>query len=93
MGALDHEPVGTNPLQWLEETFGEYISDRRTTPRDDILGILASTTYPDGSLPDLIDIVRPATFLFAAGQETVTKLLSSAVRVLAERPQFQQPAA
>ncbi|WP_433621128.1 cytochrome P450 [Nocardia sp. CA-120079] len=90
VGALDHEPVGTNPLQWLEETFGEYISDRRTTPRDDILGILASTTYPDGELPDLIDIVRPATFLFAAGQETVTKLLSSAVRVLAERPQFQQ---
>ncbi|MFI5718927.1 cytochrome P450 [Nocardia sp. NPDC051750] len=90
VGALDHEPVGTNPLEWLEETFGEYITDRRATPREDILGVLAATTYPDGSVPEVIDIVRPATFLFAAGQETVTKLLSSAVRVLAERPELQQ---
>lgn len=90
VGALDHEPVGSNPLEWLEETFGEYIAERRASPREDILGILASTTYPDGSVPEIIDIVRPATFLFAAGQETVTKLLSSAVRVLAERPELQQ---
>lgn len=90
VGALDHEPVGTNPLEWLEETFGEYVTDRRATPRADILGVLAATTYPDGSVPEVIDIVRPATFLFAAGQETVTKLLSSAVRVLAERPELQQ---
>ncbi len=34
--------------------------------------------------------MRPATFLFAAGQETVTKLLSSALRVLGERPEYQQ---
>ncbi len=37
-----------------------------------------------------MEVVRPATFLFAAGQETVTKLLSSALRVLAERPEYQQ---
>jgi cytochrome P450 len=75
-------------LQWLEETFGEYIADRRANPRDDILGVLASTKYPDGAEPEIIDVVRPATFLFAAGQETVTKLLSAAVRVLAERPEL-----
>ncbi|SPM33650.1 Cytochrome P450, partial [Mycobacterium rhizamassiliense] len=34
-------------------------------------------------------VVRPATFLFAAGQETVTKLLSSAVQVLGDRPELQ----
>ncbi|MFC3961899.1 cytochrome P450 [Nocardia jiangsuensis] len=90
VGALDSEPVGSNPLQWLEDTFGDYIADRRATPRGDILGVLAETTYPDGTLPELIDIVRPATFLFAAGQETVTKLLSSAVRVLAEQPELQR---
>ncbi|MFI5718988.1 cytochrome P450 [Nocardia sp. NPDC051750] len=90
VGALDSEPVGSNPLQWLEETFGEYIADRRATPREDILGVLASTTYPDGVEPEIIDVVRPATFLFAAGQETVTKLLSAAVRVLAERPELQR---
>ncbi|MEU0539950.1 cytochrome P450 [Nocardia sp. NPDC005978] len=89
VGALDSEPVGSNPLQWLEDTFGVYLGDRRATPRSDILGVLAATTYPDGSLPELIDVVRPATFLFAAGMETVTKLLSSAVRVLAENPEYQ----
>lgn len=89
-GALDHEPVGRNPLEWLDETFSAYIADRRRAPRTDVLGTLATTRYPDGTLPEVIDVVRPATFLFAAGQETVTKLLSSAVRVLAERPDLQQ---
>ncbi|MFC3961896.1 cytochrome P450 [Nocardia jiangsuensis] len=90
VGALDSEPVGSNPLQWLEDTFGRYLGDRRATPRGDILGVLAATTYPDGTLPELIDVVRPATFLFAAGMETVTKLLSSAIRVLAEHPEYQE---
>lgn len=90
VGALDHEPVGLNPLQWLEETFSAYIADRRQNPRSDILSILGSTTYPDGTTPEVIEAVRPATFLFAAGMETVTKLLSAAVRVLAERPEYQQ---
>ncbi|WP_040830218.1 cytochrome P450 [Nocardia jiangxiensis] len=90
VGALDHEPVGLNPLEWLDNTFSAYISDRQRTPREDILSVLASTTYPDGSEPSIIELVRPATFLFAAGQETVTKLLSVAVKVLAERPEYQQ---
>ncbi len=90
VGALDHEPVGSNPLEWLDEKFGAYISDRRRAPREDILSVLAATTYPDGSTPSTIELVRPATFLFAAGQETVTKLLSAAVRVLGERPDLQQ---
>lgn len=90
VGALDHEPVGSNPLEWLDDKFGKYLGERRQTPRSDVLGALATTPYPDGSTPELIDVVRPATFLFAAGQETVTKLLSSAVRVLGDRPDLQQ---
>lgn len=90
VGALDHEPVGSNPLQWLDDIFGAYIADRQANPRQDILSTLASSTYPDGSIPSVIELVRPATFLFAAGQETVTKLLSSAVRVLAEHPRYQR---
>lgn len=90
VGALDHEPVGSNPLEWLDDKFGEYLGERRHTLRSDVLGALATTPYPDGSTPELIDVVRPATFLFAAGQETVTKLLSSAVRVLGDGPDLQQ---
>ncbi|MGV9746870.1 cytochrome P450 [Rhodococcus zopfii] len=90
VGALDHEPVGINPLEYLDERFSGYLTERRREPRGDILSGLASATYPDGSTPSLLEIVRPATFLFAAGQETVTKLLSSALRVLGERPEYQQ---
>ena len=90
VGALDHEPVGSNPLQYLDNLFSGYIAERRERPREDALTGLATATYPDGSTPPLLEVVRPATFLFAAGQETVTKLLSSAVQVLGDQPELQQ---
>ncbi|MCW3469351.1 cytochrome P450 [Rhodococcus pyridinivorans] len=90
VGALDHEPVGINPLEFLDGRFEKYLADRRREPRNDILSGLAAATYPDGSIPELLEVVRPATFLFAAGQETVTKLLSSSLRVLCERPEYQK---
>jgi cytochrome P450 len=90
VGSLDHESVGTNPLEFLDEKFSGYLEDRRSRPRDDVLTDLATAKYPDGSTPEIIDVVRTATFLFAAGQETTAKLLSAAIKVLAERPDVQQ---
>jgi cytochrome P450 len=90
VGALDGEPVALNPLQYLDDKFSAYIAERRREPRADVLTTMATATYPDGSTPELLEVVRPATFLFAAGQETVTKLLSSAVQVLGERPDLQR---
>lgn len=90
VGALDGEPVGLNPLQYLDDKFSGYIAERRREPRGDVLSGMAAATYPDGSTPELLEVVRPATFLFAAGQETVTKLLSAAVQTLGDRPEFQQ---
>jgi cytochrome P450 len=89
VGALDGEPVGLDPLQYLDDKFAGYLADRRREPRDDVLSGMATAVYPDGSTPELMEVVKPATFLFAAGQETVTKLLSAAVQVLADRPEFQ----
>jgi cytochrome P450 len=89
VGALDHTPVGSNPLRYLDDLFSDYIADRRESPRNDVLTGLATATYPDGSIPPLLEAVRPATFLFGAGQETVTKLLSSAVQVLGDQPDLQ----
>jgi cytochrome P450 len=90
VGALDGEPVGLNPLQYLDDKFSGYLAERRRNPREDVLGGMASATYPDGSIPELLEVVRPATFLFAAGQETVTKLLSAAVQTLGDRPEIQE---
>jgi cytochrome P450 len=90
VGALDHETVGINPLDWLDEKFCAYIDDRRSQPRDDVLTSLATAKYPDGSTPPVIEVVHSATFLFAAGQETTAKLLSAALQVFGERPDIQQ---
>ena len=90
VGALDHESIGINPLQWLDEKFSSYVEDRRREPRGDVLTSLATALYPDGSTPPVIEVVRSATFLFAAGQETTAKLLSAALQVLGDRPDIQQ---
>jgi cytochrome P450 len=72
-----------------EDWFVAYVGDRRRNPRDDVLTQLAQSKFPDGTVPDAIDVARVAVFLFAAGQGTTVDLLSSAVRVLAERPDLQ----
>lgn len=89
VGSLDDDPVSHNPLQWLDDTFYAYIEDRRKQPRGDVLTDLAQAKYQDGSTPEIIDVVRVATFLFAAGQETTVKLLSAGLRVIAEQPEIQ----
>jgi len=78
-----------NPLSWLDEWFTRYIEDRRRQPRKDVLTDLALATYPDGTLPDVTAVVRTATFLFAAGQETTARLLAVALKYLAEQPELQ----
>lgn len=89
VGALDHESVGVNPLEWLDDKFCSYIEERRSNPRADVLTSLATAKYPDGSTPETIEVSRSATFLFAAGQETTAKLLTAAMRVLGDRPDLQ----
>ena len=78
-----------NPLAYLDKWFTTYISDRRESPVQDILTEMATECFPDGSLPEVADVVRIATFLFIAGHETTARLLSSALRVLAEDPELQ----
>lgn len=82
-------PLPDNPLEYMYETFGSYIEDRRLNPRDDVLTALATSTYPDESLPDVGAIVRLATFLFGAGQDTSARLMGSALRILADDQDLQ----
>jgi cytochrome P450 len=78
-----------NPLGWLDEYFAQCIEDRRNEPRGDVLTHLALGTYPDGSTPPVTSVVRTATFLFAAGQETTARLLAAALKHLSEHPEVQ----
>jgi len=83
------EGPALNALDWLDDCFASYVEDRRRQPRKDVLTDLALATYPDGSTPDVTAVVRTATFLFAAGQETTARLLATAMRYLCEHPQLQ----
>jgi cytochrome P450 len=82
---MDHKP-----LEYLYEQFTEYIEERRRQPRDDVMTGLATATFPDGTLPPVDDVMRIAANLFAAGQETTARLLSTSLQTIAERPDLQQ---
>jgi len=66
--------------------FTRYIKERRASPGDDVMSQLATARFPDGELPEVIDVVRIAFIMFAAGQETTARLLSTGMRILAEQP-------
>ena len=81
--------TSSTPSDWLDDWFAEYIEDRRRRPREDVLTRLALAAYPDGSTPDVTAVVRTATFLFAAGQETTARLLAVGLKYLCEYPELQ----
>jgi cytochrome P450 len=86
---VDEGEQTLNALQWLDDYFATYIEDRRANPRSDVLTDLALAKYPDGATPDVTAVVRTATFLFAAGQETTARLLATGMKYLAEYPELQ----
>ena len=85
----DDGAINMNPLSYLDKWFTAYITDRRASPQQDILTEMATQAFPDGSRPEVVDLVRIATFLFIAGHETTARLLASALRVLAEDADLQ----
>jgi cytochrome P450 len=82
--------LSQNPLAWLYHRFSRYIEERRHSPRGDVLTALATTTFPNGELPEVIDVVRVATNVFAAGQETTVRLLASALQRVGDDPELQE---
>jgi cytochrome P450 len=89
LGSSD-KTMNKTPLEYLYEVFASYVEDRRREPRDDVLTGLATATFPDGSTPEVADVVRVATNVFSAGQETTVRLLGTALKVIGERPDVQQ---
>ena len=84
------EEMSHAPLEYLYEQFTAYIEDRRRAPRDDVMTGLATATFPDGTLPDVDDVMRIAANLFSAGGETTARLLSTSFQILGDRPDLQQ---
>jgi len=95
----DHRPAETRdkdgtvahkPLEFLYDRFTRFIEDRRQNPRQDVMTGLATATFPDGSLPEVHDIMLIASNLFAAGQETTARLLGVMFQLIGERPELQE---
>jgi cytochrome P450 family 150 subfamily A5 len=84
-GSLSH-----TPLEFLYDRLTTYIEERRREPRQDVMTGLATATFPDGSTPEVIDVVRVAANVFSAGQETTVRLLAAALQLIGERPDLQQ---
>jgi len=79
-----------HPLAQMAMYFMRYLEDRRANPRSDVLTDLATAKYPDGSTPEIIDLVKLAGFMFGAGQDTTAKLIGNAMRFIVETPGLQQ---
>lgn len=88
MDAAD-TPQSSHPLMIMAGFFMRYMSERKAAPREDLLTELASAKYPDGAEVPLMEAVKSAMFLFAAGQDTSAKLIGNSLRFLCENPDTQ----
>jgi len=84
------EGQSVHPLMVMAQFFARYVAERRASPQDDVMTEMALATYPDGTTPDAMEVVKTAMFLFAAGQDTSAKLIGNSIRRLAEDPALQQ---
>jgi cytochrome P450 len=87
-GDAQHK-IGPDPLIFLKERFDKYIHDRLAEPRDDLMSELAHSHFKDGSAPDADMVSHLARFLYGAGQDTTSRLIAMAVRILGESPDLQ----
>jgi cytochrome P450 len=90
VGSTREKAMAHTPLEFLYDRFAAYIEERRREPRKDLLTEIAQATFPDGSTPDVIDVVRVASNLFSAGQETTVRLIATAFQTIGEDHDLQQ---
>jgi len=81
---------GGGIVEHIASMFERYVHERRAKPRDDIVTAIATATFPDGSLPEVEDLVALAYMLTAAGQETTAKFLCSAMCHLIHDPHLMK---
>ena len=84
-GELNHKP-----LEFLYERFTTYIEDRRRSPRADVMTEMATATFPDGSLPEVNEVMLISANLFSAGGETTARLLGTMLQKIGDDPALQQ---
>ena len=89
LGSTGSRTMSHSPLEFLYDSLSKYVEERRREPREDVLTGLATATFPDGSMPEVIDVVRVAANVFSAGQETTVRLLGTALQRIGDDPDVQ----
>lgn len=92
VGSIENaeDPTAMDSVYFIAGYMAQYLDERSKNPGDDLLSELASANYPDGSKPDMVDLISLATFMFVAGQDTSAKLLGNALRYICDVPGLQQ---
>ncbi|MBL3699545.1 cytochrome P450 [Leucobacter luti] len=90
LGNLELQANHHNSLERMYDYFVGKIEERRADPKDDVLTGLALATFPDGSLPQPLEVARIAANMFAAGQETTVQLMGICLQRIAEDPELQE---
>ena len=92
IGAVKADDVRTQVphFEFMSDFFTGYIESRRANPQPDVLHELATAKYPDGSTPELNEIVKLAMFLFVGGRGSSSKFLASCLLFVAEHPDLQK---
>ena len=85
-GPTGGQGSGDQMFAKLYPYFTRYIETRRASPGEDVMSQLATARFPDGKLPEVMDVMRISFIMFAAGQETTARLLGTGMRILAEQP-------
>jgi cytochrome P450 len=82
--------VGRDPLIFLKERFDGYLHERQARPGTDLMSELVQSRLKDGSEPDFDVLSDLARFAFGAGQDTTSRLVAQAIRILGEDRPLQQ---
>jgi cytochrome P450 len=82
--------IDSDPLVFLKPLIDGYLRERQARPAADLMSELAVSSLKDGTRPDFDVLSGLARFLFAAGQDTTSRIIAMAVKVLAEDQELQQ---
>jgi cytochrome P450 len=79
-----------DPHAELAAAFTEFIVNRRKKPCSDALSQLANAKFPDGSTPEVNEVVYLASVMFSAAQDATTRLIATSLRILGDDAGLQQ---
>lgn len=91
VGSIENSdnPTAMDSVYFIAEFMARYLEERARNPGDDLLSELATATYPDGSKPEMSELISLSTFMFVAGQDTSAKLLGNTIRYICDIPGLQ----